>query len=233
MDRSKLDDAAREIVDYTAKHPELQKAHTFVYDYPVFDNFRTLGKPEFVVMGINPGETEPDREERKRWEAQGRVWITRPSTWNGARSYTRSAKVWADNCKYYTNSERVVSTEVFFWSATDGSEFNQRFGMLWKSPHLGFCVRMNRVLLDAYSPRAVIIPGIGLAEKIRAEFKLTLIDSKVDSRNGNNLIKHYRDRNSGLPWIFTKHWTGSFGLSEEQRMAMRTYIQGVLNEPAH
>jgi hypothetical protein len=130
MDRTILDVAASEIRNYTAEHPELRRAHNFVYDYPPFDDFRSLGKPEIAVMGINPGETGQDKlemgvkpneneDERKRREA---AWITRDATWNGSfRSQTPSARVWANEIKYYTGSRRVVTSELFFWSANGGN----------------------------------------------------------------------------------------------------------------
>ena len=110
MDRSKLDAAAKQISDYTARHPELCEAHHFVYDYPLFDDFRTAGKPEIVVMGINPGETSTDRTDGQRREA----------TWNGWRSHTASARNWAALCEDYTNSRLLISAELFFWSSHSG-----------------------------------------------------------------------------------------------------------------
>ena len=72
MDRKKLDDAVKDIRMYTAKHDKLLKAHHFVYDYPPFAETKRLDKPEWVVMGINPGESKEDwsEGEKKQREAK-------------------------------------------------------------------------------------------------------------------------------------------------------------------
>jgi hypothetical protein len=237
MDRTKLDAAAKEISDYTAKHVELRKAHSFVYDYPPFEEFRSLGEPELVVMGINPGETEPDRlqmgvrpneteEERKRREA---AWTPLETTWNGNfRSQTPSAHDWAEAISYYTESRRVVSTEIFFWSANDAEEIEKRYGHpWWRSPHLKFCVKMNRLLIAEYQPKAVIFVGISARDIVARKFGLVHVRTIPDaSKKTVRLVAIFRDTDSGLPWIFTRHWTSKQTmLSNTQKEQIRNHIQ--------
>ena len=59
MNRGCLDEKINTIREYTAGHAELRLAHHFLYDLPL--NKDALS-PEVVVMGINPGETQVDRE---------------------------------------------------------------------------------------------------------------------------------------------------------------------------
>ncbi len=71
----------------------------------------------------------------------------------------------------------------------------------------------------------VVFPGISVAEKVAEKYKLRHHREIVDERN--RLILHYIDQGD-VPWIFTKHWTGSRGLSNVQKAIMKTYIHGVL-----
>lgn len=59
MDRTRLDSNIQAIRRYTTEHAELRRAHHFLYDLPLN---RDIGPPELVVMGINPGETQVDRD---------------------------------------------------------------------------------------------------------------------------------------------------------------------------
>ena len=112
-------------------------------------------------------------------------------------------------------------TEAFFWSSKDGKQFKERFGDLAASPHLPFCTEMNQQLIEAYMPKAIIAPGLGLAEVCRPIYGLKFEDRLVCDKG--RLAECYTD---GIrPWVFTKHWTASFGFSNNQRSAVRDYIR--------
>ena len=213
MNRERVDAAIGEIRDYTATHVELQKAHHFVYDYPLFDNI----VPEFIVMGLNPGETPPD------WNLYP---TQREQTSNsGFRSSTSSALKWAKKCSEYTGSERLVSTEFFFWSTPDTNKrFRQRFGTsFWKSQHCDFCVRTNRILFEEYQPRAVFFTGIGNDERVAAAFGLEKIYTHHD--DFDRLVEHYHDGHRH--WFITQHWTGAH-LRAGQPELIKEYIHPYL-----
>ena len=117
MNRTRLDAGIQSIRDYTEQHPELADAHHFIYDSPLD---KSAGTPEFVVMGINPGETKPD-------------WTDDPQpteiTWNhdfnakkGECKRSRGNKVWRDSARRFTRCGRIVFTEALFWSSHNEEE---------------------------------------------------------------------------------------------------------------
>jgi len=215
VDRERLDSNIESIRRYRDAHPTLRQAHHFLYDLPLN---KDAGPPEVVVMGINPGETHVDRDAcpgptEETWRHDFH------ETSSSGRS--RGSINWRKHAEFFTNGKPVVFTELFFWSSNHKSEFKERFGELWQSRHLHFCMEMNRSLLDAYKPKSVIFPGLGHASRVAREFGLSYIYSlKIP---GHRLVEHYED--DERPWFFTKHWTGSFGFSSAQRQQIKDYIQ--------
>src|SRR5208282_1772392 len=213
MDRDRLDAAIQQIRAYTRAHPDLQKGHHFVFDYPLD---KSAGKPEVLVMGINPGEVE------SQWSVPGPT----ESTWNYDFHHkvhrSRSSRNWHNNALFFSDGRPVVFTDLFFWSASDQKQFEQRYGPLWRSPHLSFCVSNIKILLDEYQPKMVIFPGLGQAERAAKVFGLGYV--RAFSRGGTRLVEHYRDRDR--PWFFTRHWSGAFGFSNDQKISIRQYIRG-------
>jgi hypothetical protein len=214
MDRRRLDLNIEAIRRYTAAHPELLKAHHFLYDLPLS---KEAGAPEIVVMGINPGETAADR-----------LAYAGPTeeTWNfdfheeAATGRSRGSKRWRELTAKFTGGRSVVFTELFFWSSSDHRELLERFDSLWGSPHLKFCIDMNRELIEVYQPRAVIFVGLSNAKKAAEAFCLQPVNTlTIES---TRVVEHYQDGHR--PWFFTKHWTGSRGFTTAQREAMRNYL---------
>lgn len=202
------------IAAYTAQHPELSRAHHFLYDLKSPPN----GAPRFVVMGINPGETPRD-------------WILSPQPTEETSRHdfhhraekAGSALRWSTLAAYYLDGADYVLAELFFWSSRDLREFAARFGPLASSPHLPFCRDLNRQLIDTYQPRAVVAPGIGTAALCAKLYGLRHADTVREG--STRVVEAYTD--GSRPWLFTKHWTGSFGLSDAQRQAIRGAIRDV------
>ncbi|MBX7135381.1 MAG: hypothetical protein K1X67_22150 [Fimbriimonadaceae bacterium] len=200
------------LADYTASHPELRAAHHFLYDL----RCPPKGQPKFVVMGINPGETPND-------------WLLSPTPTEETSRYDfhveagpgRSAIRWSKAAQFFLDGADYVLAEIFFWSSRDGRHFRERFGELKSSPHLPMCTAMNKDLIEAYAPRAVIVPGIGSARLCQSLYGVNHLGGLASTKG--RLVEHFTD--GRRPWIFTKHWTGSFGLSNEQRVQIRDYIR--------
>jgi hypothetical protein len=218
MNRDRLNVAIQKIRDYTMHHRELCTAHHFLFDLPLD---KQAGKPELVVMGINPGETE--------WDRQAYPGPTE-ETWNhdfhekSALGRSRGSNHWRRNALFFANGKRVVFTELFFWSSRDKAEFNQRFGPLWNSRHLSFCVDQNRILIEEYKPDAVVFAGVSDSERVAGLFGLQhLCTLRAGSER---LVEHYR--NESRSWFFTKHWSGSFGFSDSQKQEIKNYIKNVV-----
>lgn len=197
---------------YTAEHAELRAAHHFLYDL----RFPKEGSPQFVVMGVNPGETDQDwqiapepTEETSRYDFHDEV------------GPGRSAIRWSKAARYFLDEADYVLAEIFFWSSYDGRIFRERFGPMEKSPHLAICAEMNRDLIDIYQPRAVVLPGLTYARLVQRLFGLTH-EQSIDL-SGVRVAECYSD--GVRPWVFTKHWTAAFGFSKAQREKARDTIR--------
>lgn len=151
MASSNLLAAIERISAYTAKFPELRSAHHFLYDL----RYPSASTPKYVVMGINPGETQHDwrlsptpTEETSRYDFHKR------------EREGGSVPRWVREAHFYLDGAPYVQSEIFFWSSLDQKEFALRYGRLDRSPHLEFCRDLNVELIDAYDPIAVVIPGL-------------------------------------------------------------------------
>ncbi|HZW16891.1 MAG TPA: hypothetical protein VFF66_11660 [Brevundimonas sp.] len=203
---------------YTAEHPELRVAHHFLYDLRVPKD----GKPQFVVMGVNPGETPHD-------------WVIAPEPTEETSRYDfhdevgagRSAIRWSKAAQYFLSHADYVLAEIFFWSSYDSRIFRQRFGPVAKSRHLPICTDMNRDLINFYQPSAVVLPGLTYTRLVQQLYGLTHEESI--KLNGVRVAERYSD--GSRPWIFTKHWTAAFGFSRQQREVARNSIADAMRSP--
>lgn len=206
------------VADYTARHAELLAAHHFLYDL----KHPRQGTPQFVVMGVNPGETAYD------WHIAPRpTEETSRFDFHTERGVGRSAVRWAKAASYFLDAADYVLAELFFWSSADGRAFVERFGPLAKSKHLPFCVQMNRDLIETYHPRAVVLPGLTHVPLVQALYGLRPVGTV---RDGNaRVAEHYTD--GKRPWVFTKHWTAAFGFSKLQRELARSAVRKASGSP--
>jgi hypothetical protein len=165
-------------------------------------------------MGINPGEDE------SQWrDVPGPTEETWNHDFHEMTERSRPSTNWYNNVRFFADGSPVVMTEMFFWSAKR-DEFRRRFGRLQNSPHLIFCVSMNRILIDEYQPKMIILPGITSDTIAANAFRLNHVRTYRPSRK--RLVEHYRD--ATRPWFFTRHWSGDIGLSNEEKIAMKEYI---------
>jgi hypothetical protein len=214
IERSLLDSNIEAIRKYRDENPELQRAHHFLYDLPLH---KDAGVPEVVVMGINPGETQYDRDACPGPTEE--TWLHDfHATPKAVRS--RGSINWRRNLEFFSLGRSLIQTELFFWSSKNQAEFQERFGPLWNSKHLRLCVEMNQSLLKFYEPKFVIFVGLSNSTKVAQEFGLRHISSLKDKRH--RLVDHYVD--DQRPWFFTKHWSGSYGFSQSQKDAIRNYV---------
>jgi hypothetical protein len=214
MTNDTLTAAIEEIRAYTDAHSQLHSAHHFLYDSPLRKGQQE--KPEFVIMGMNPGESCHDwKRSRERAE------IMSDRDFN-ADDPSPNRRRWRGILDDLVNGRPAVLTELFFWSASS-KDYQPRFGPWWKSEHLPFCVRMNKLLLDYYRPRAVIFIGIGCAK--RAEPMLGLCHVKTYPQKTARLVEHYRDK--CRPWFFIVHPTGARP-SNDKKCKIKRYIHSDL-----
>ena len=199
------------IAAYTAAHESLSVAHHFLYDLRRPAN----GKPEYVVMGVNPGETARDwrlsptpTEETSRFD------------FHGDTALKGSAARWSSLTDRFLGGADYVLAELFLWSSRDMTQFRQRFGPIEASPHLAFCRDMNRDIISAYAPKAVIAPGIGTAALVSGLYGLTY--EKPIKAGNVRVAERYTD--GVRSWLFTIHWTGYRGFSDCLRNAVKDAI---------
>lgn len=209
---AKLRGNIERIAAYTAEHAELRRAHHWLYDL----RSPPVGKPNFVIMGINPGESPSD------WEAAPEpTEETSRYDWFEDKKRSRSSIRWSQLAAWFLDAKPYVMAELFLWSSRDMKEFVERFGALAASPHLPFCREMNLDIITAYQPKAVILPGLGSAKLCASLYGLRHCESIHEG--GARVAETYTD--GERPWLFTKHWTGSFGLSAAQKERIRTAIR--------
>jgi hypothetical protein len=176
-------------------------------------------------MGINPGETAIDHticaaptEETSMFDFHEHYGFPR-----GA-----SSKKWIEYAEFYCGTKNIVLSEVFFWSARNQKETIERFGDIWNSKHLSFCVEMNKILLQEHQPKAVIFSGIGKSELVQNIFNLRIDDTYFSPTTGRKLI-HLCSENS-TKWFITTHWTSTWGLTNNERDEMKAYIQDSIED---
>lgn len=220
MDRTRLYSNIEAIRKYTVEHAELREAHHFLYDLPLSGDTE---QPELVVMGINPGETQTDKpscpgptEETSKYDFHE----------HSPSGRSKGSKRWRELTAKFTSGRSVVFTELFFWSSKNHAELLERFGSLWDSRHLKFCISMNKDLIEVYRPKAVIFVGLSNSERAAKAFGLQYVDTH--RVNGTRVVEHFRDAHR--PWFFTKHWTGSRGFTMAQRNAITVYLEQNLQE---
>lgn len=213
--REQISQLMVEVREYQQQHRELLKSHHFVVAVPLNKGADTF---EYLVMGLNPGEQDGN------WLAHsGPTEETVDYDWLDCIPRTDSSKRWRTKVEYFCGTTNVLQSDLFFWSTNNiGSAFVDRFGTAFrKSPHLQFCCEINLKLVDLTQPKAVVAPGITHADEFAHRYGLSPVNSIV-TEDGHRLIAHFeRDR---IPWIFTKHWTGSRGFSAAQAELVRGYI---------
>lgn len=200
------------VAAYTDQHPELKAAHHFLYDL----RHPRDGTPQYVVMGVNPGETAHD-------------WTIAPEPTEESSRYDfhidkgggRSAIRWTKAARYFLDNADYVLAELFFWSSYDSRKFTERFGPFAKSKHLQFCVELNKDLIEVYQPDAVVLPGLTHLPLVRQLYGLSPV--RVVTHEATRVAEHYTD--GKRPWVFTKHWTAAFGFSRAQRELAREALR--------
>ena len=212
--RSELTEQVQCIRSYTAAHPELAACHHFCFDF----RLGAFTRAEFVVLGLNPGETDDDRAAAPAPAEESSLVDYR----DGRDSKSRAR--WFDTCRRIVGSDRISLTELCFWSSPTIGALEARIGPLARSPHLRFCQALNDELIDFHQPQAVVLPGLGLHKLVQSLYALEHVRS-VPGRQGRSFIEHYE--RGGRPWVFTRHWSGSFGFSNEDKDGIGRYLRSL------
>ena len=217
------------ISEYTKDHPELLNAHHFTYDLKIKDDQNS--NRNYMVIGLNPGELGS-------WETcDGPTEETSLYDFfveNGFNK-NRSATNWSENAQYFLGDQgNIITTNFFFWSAPNTNKivFTERFGYEYhKNPHFDYCKEMNLSLFEYHKPKLIVAPGISMSRMMARKYNLgSIVDQSVNYNPINfktsRLIEHYEYQ--GIPFIFTKHWTGRWGADANEKRQIKEYLHKYL-----
>ena len=214
-DKSYLKTLHDEILAYTKAHDDLSESHHWLFDLPPFKD--EPFNPKHIVFGINPGE---GKERPPKQTEETRFFDFHEENEKGSREKIK----WTKKLLDILETRRIIQTELIFWSTKTVRVLNDRFGPLKRNPHLSFCCEKNRQLIEYHKPDSIICPGLGMLEVSVQAFGLNKIET-IRASNGHRLIEHYTD--GKRDWVFTKHFSGARGFTNEQKNAIKSYIQNL------
>lgn len=218
--------ALEAIRSFPHKHPSLMKSHHFLFDLPMDSN---TTRCEYIMMGINPGETDADWTHAPRSAAENYpIEASSSYDFRIARKIVknRSAKNWDTRSKSVLGTSDIFYTELFFWSSRNQKELEKRFGALTdlNDDVLLFCKEQNEVMFRARSPKAVVFSGLGHLNLVSNLYGLTpLRGGRMDLKNGSARLLIAKT-DGARPWFFLPHLTGSRGFSREMMVQARQRI---------
>ena len=195
-----------QIREYTKNNIELSKSHHFLYNCLV-DKKENQG--DVIIIGLNPGETEKD------FEYRGSLPTEESSEFDFHEEHGRgrSSKNWLTLCKKFSQTNKIVLTEFFFWSSPQvgedkerGIPFSERFGYKFEDcPHFEFCKEKNIELLEFHKPSLIMCPGVGYSELFAKIYALDYVGTFREPVKNRRAVIHYEL--NGIPFLFTLHWT--------------------------
>tara|TARA_Y100001936_G_C15887501_1_gene566183 strand:- start:169 stop:864 length:696 start_codon:yes stop_codon:yes gene_type:complete len=154
-------DLIQQIRDYQKQHPILlEKSHHFVFDCPL-NNDKKNCKPDYLFIGINPGDDTSDWSRTNNENAEE----TRDSNFQEDFGRSTNSKSRMTKLKNFLGEigedifDKTTHTELFFWCSKDkDKDFIGRYGHSYESsPHLEFCIRLNKSLIDRIEPKAIFL----------------------------------------------------------------------------
>ena len=153
-------DLIREIKEYQSRNSELlKKSHHFVFDCPL--DFQNSDETNYIWMGLNPGNDEDD------WlKTEGRNdEETRDRDFQEVFGRSRGSKTRKTKIKNFLSSsifKKTTLTELFFWCSKNIThDFQKRYGTSFStSPHLEFCIYLNKELINRVQPKAVFFESL-------------------------------------------------------------------------
>lgn len=215
--RSSLDEiVARQNVP---EFGELRRAHHFLFALPIPGFDHDKDEVDFIIMGINPGESE------QSWSIVGGTGHEESFREDFHVKYGKSTKGrenWRRKIQQGVPKGNTILTELFFWSSSS-QDFKTRYGALELSPHLDFCVTINKSLITAARPKAVIFSGFAYTRLVSSKFGLTLKSKELCCECGLRIAERHFD--GERDWFFLPHFSGSRGVTKKQRELGRQFIE--------
>ncbi|MBG0803985.1 hypothetical protein IYW40_21210 [Methylocystis sp. H4A] len=225
----RIQQALEAIRTFPDKHPSLMKSHHFLFDLPIDNNVTGC---EYILMGINPGETDADWTRAPR--GAGEIYPTEASSsydFRVARKIekNRSAKNWDTRSRKVLGTSDIFYTELFFWSSPNRGKLEAQFGRLkdLKKNVLLFCKEQNEVMFKERHPKAIVVSGLRDLGLVSDLYGLSpLDDGRLDLNSGDARLLIAKTDGT-RPWFFLPHLSGSFGFSGERMSMIREHMQGI------
>ena len=218
-----LSKTLEEVRGYTKKNQELQKSHHFLFNLPLENNSKIA---DVIVIGLNPGEHASDWNLCNHPTEETNEFDFHNEFGNG-----RSSLSWSKNCTNFLPEQKIYLSEFFFWSSNRKrkKDFDDRFGYSFENcPHLSFCKKCNLEMFNYHKPKLIVAAGITYAEFFSSMYQMThvkTVNSQLD-KNKRKIISHYEFE--GIPFVFTLHWSGAFGVSNLIKNEIKSYLDKLI-----
>lgn len=218
---SPLLEEINEIEEYSKAHDELMRAHHFLYDLPLDKTANHDTDRPYVIMGINPGEGPKEKPDHTTINQE-----TSKEDFHDNNPGGRGAVRWTKLCRdFLGNDTPLVQTELFFWSSRNLAHFDERYGPLMFSPHLPFCTRLNKRLLEVRNPKGVVCPGFSSLHVIFYEYRLKHLKTLyLEKEEKTRIGEVFTD--GKRPWAVTPHWSGARHFTKEKKDKLAEFLQG-------
>ncbi len=215
----KISKLLTDIRSYRDNNADLQEAHHFIFCKPII---RNKNAKNLIVMGINPGETTADRISTNGNPSEETFEF---DFHEGNRS--AASKKWMSNIDFFLPDHNIFLTELFFWSSKDVKHLTERYGKIQpENQHIQFCKEKNLALIDLIRPDAIIFTGITYLKTVASIYNLNL---KVELFKNKRLA--VQASSDSCPWVFTRHWSGSFGFSKSDKNEIKNFISKIIKAP--
>lgn len=197
---------------------ELHSSHHFTFCLPYGQR---SSSSNVLLMGFNPGETAHDWKKTKGDRAEESFL----NNFND-KDQSASSKKWYSNIDFYLPNSEVLLTEFIFWSSNNIPALENRIGKInATNQHVQFCIQINKALIAAYEPKAIIFTGLSHVNLISENFNLSN-KREVISKSGTRIaIEAEGDKQK---WLFCRHWTGSFGFTKADKFELKKHISDLL-----
>jgi len=165
-------DLIRAIKEYQSRNVELlKKSHHFVFDCPL--DFQNSDVTDYIWMGLNPGNDEDDWEKTKGRNDEE----TRDRDFQEIFGRSRGSKTRKTKLKNFLGPSifrRTTHTELFFWCSKNlNQDFQKRYETSFStSPHLEFCITLNKELINRVQPKAVFFESLDNIKTLGDVFNL-------------------------------------------------------------
>ena len=115
-----------------------------------------MSKPDYIWMGLNPGNDSPDWERTSNKNDEE----TRERNFQEIFGRSRSSKERMTKAERFLGTDYFHSTthtKLFFWCSNGiSSDFELRYGTSFgNSPHVNFYCKINKRLIETVEPKAM------------------------------------------------------------------------------